>query len=203
MGAPKLMRLLRVKGCVNSSEHYIRAASAGHSANFVAAERIRRMNADTDNVARTNLTRIHSTQGLIDKEGIAEAVGRCRRKHSDDRSTESDFAWVNQVDAHAVLPSFLLIAGSRHLPCQPHAGRVLSDRNFRCHIFSLNNFVILKVNIVPLETESPLSVKAVFYRILHECFGLDDHFDGSRLYRALRTDVRTVKGRGFLRGLAQ
>jgi hypothetical protein len=81
VGPSKFMGFVRVEGCVNPSEDYISSASSGDCSNFVAPESIRGVNADADDVAVFNLNRVYSSQSLIDKVGITEDLGRCRRKH--------------------------------------------------------------------------------------------------------------------------
>ena len=108
MGTAKLMSFGRVEGCVNASEHHVGTAVARHFPNFIAAQRIGRVDADAHNVARLNLVRVCRDKGLVDKAGIAKNPRRRRCKHiqparSDDRRTKRDFAWINEVNAHPML----------------------------------------------------------------------------------------------------
>jgi hypothetical protein len=43
---------------VNASKDNVRAASASHLPDFVAAKRIRSVNADADNISRLNIERV-------------------------------------------------------------------------------------------------------------------------------------------------
>jgi hypothetical protein len=66
VGAAKLMRFVWVEGCVNASEHHLGAAVARHSANFVASERIRRVDTDADDIARLDAVWGYCRQSFID-----------------------------------------------------------------------------------------------------------------------------------------
>ena len=116
MGTAKLMSLGRIEGCVNASEHHVGTAVARHFPNFIAAQRIGRVDPDTDNIAGLNASGIHSSQRFIDKRGIAEGFGSCRRKHvqptrRDYRGPERDFAGINEMNAHTISP---FLGGPRH-----------------------------------------------------------------------------------------
>ncbi len=81
MGATQLMGFVRIQGGVNSSKHHVRAASACQGPNFVAAQSIRGVDADTNDVARLNLSGVYRFQGLIDQAGITKAQRCGRRKN--------------------------------------------------------------------------------------------------------------------------
>src|SRR5207237_7097577 len=84
--------------------------------NVIAAQRVGRVDADTNNIAGLNASGIHGTQGFIDKRGIAKDFGSCRRKHvqptrRDYRGPERDFAGINEMNAHTISP---FLGGPRH-----------------------------------------------------------------------------------------
>ena len=103
---------------MNASEHHVGTAVARHFPNFIAAQRIGRVDPDTDNIAGLNASGIHSSQRFIDKRGIAEGFGSCRRKHvqptrRDYRGPERGFAGINEMNAHTISP---FLRRSRHRP---------------------------------------------------------------------------------------
>ena len=53
--ATQFMGFVRIEGGVNSSKHHVRAASPCQGPNFVAAQRIRGVDADANDIARLNL----------------------------------------------------------------------------------------------------------------------------------------------------
>ena len=57
------MGFVGIKGGVDSSEHHIGAAGACHGPNFVSAESIRGVDADTDDIAGLNLIGIDLRSG--------------------------------------------------------------------------------------------------------------------------------------------
>jgi hypothetical protein len=66
MSAAQLVRFVRVQGCVNSPKHNKSAAISRHLADFVPAQSIRGVDANTDNIAGLNAGRIDSRKGFID-----------------------------------------------------------------------------------------------------------------------------------------
>jgi hypothetical protein len=81
MCAAKLLCFVGVEGCVNSSEHHIRAPSACNCPKLVAAESIGCVDADADNIASLNASWVQSRKGFIDKRGIAKSFRGCCREH--------------------------------------------------------------------------------------------------------------------------
>src|SRR5437762_8042813 len=65
MRTTKLMRFVRIERGVNPSEHDISAAPACDLPDFIAAQRIGRVDADAHNVARLNLVRVCRDKGLV------------------------------------------------------------------------------------------------------------------------------------------
>jgi hypothetical protein len=60
---------------------------------------------------------VRGLKRLVDKAGVAKTPGCRRRKNiqparSNDRDTEGDFTWIDEVNAHSVCFSF----GGLHVP---------------------------------------------------------------------------------------
>ena len=128
MSATELARFIGIQSGVNSSEDNIRAAGASQRPKFVAAQSIRRMDADANNVARRDGFGIKGSEGFIDERGIAKAFWGCCGEYieptgSDYRRTKSYLTRIDQVNTHGltfqisglanVLPLFLQRAGNR------------------------------------------------------------------------------------------
>ena len=60
---------------VNPTENYVGPALARQSPDFVAAQRIRGMNADAHGIAGLNPFRIHRAEGFIHQDGVAKLWG--------------------------------------------------------------------------------------------------------------------------------
>src|SRR5256885_12942075 len=110
MGAAQLMGFVRVERCVDSSEHHIGTTIACYFPDLVAAQGICGVDANADNIAGLNLSRVDRRQRLIHDAGIAKARRcRCRKNiqpsRGNDCSAERDFTWINEVNAHALSPS--------------------------------------------------------------------------------------------------
>jgi hypothetical protein len=73
MGTTQFMGFVWIEGCVNSSEHYVGTAITGYSPDPVAAQSIGRMDANADNIARLDLSRVYGRQSLIHIARVAAA----------------------------------------------------------------------------------------------------------------------------------
>ena len=104
--AAKFDGFLRVESGVNAAKDHIRAALTSYFANFISAQSIRSVNADTDGVAGLNPLRIHLKQSLVHEYGITEN-SRCSGSKnvlpsgSDYRRSKRNAAGINQVNVHA------------------------------------------------------------------------------------------------------
>lgn len=81
MGTTEFMRLIRIEGGVNPSEHHVRPAFACHFANCVTAQRICCMDTDAHNIPSADAPWIHRRERFIDQGGIAERGRRRRRQY--------------------------------------------------------------------------------------------------------------------------
>src|SRR4030095_6924856 len=70
--ATKFMRFVWIEGRVNAAEHHAGASFARHFSNLVAPERIRRVDADADDIATLDGVGVDSDQGFIDQERNSE-----------------------------------------------------------------------------------------------------------------------------------
>jgi hypothetical protein len=98
-------RLLRKQGRVNSAEHDERAALAGEATHLIAPQRVRRVNADPDDVSGTNRHRLERMQSFVDDVWVTETRGSGSGQHveppwRDDGNTEREIARVDKMHAH-------------------------------------------------------------------------------------------------------
>ena len=105
MGAAVLAGLVGIQRRVNAPEHDESTPLAGGAADLVAAIRIRRVDADADNVATFDLRRVKWLQRLVDEMRIPVFAGSRRgeyvepagRNHCD---AERDIARIDEMYAH-------------------------------------------------------------------------------------------------------
>jgi hypothetical protein len=108
--AAQFMGFGGIESGVNAAKHNVGAAFAGHFPNFITAKRVGGVDANTDDVPGLNLEWVYRVQSFIDQTGIAKACGRRCGQHiqparSNDSRTERNFAWIDQMNAHSVVPS--------------------------------------------------------------------------------------------------
>jgi len=68
----ELVRLVRVKGCVHSTEYHKCPSLAGQSANFIAAQSIASVNSNSHNVPSRNATDVQLFQRFVNDYRIAK-----------------------------------------------------------------------------------------------------------------------------------
>jgi hypothetical protein len=123
MGAAELVRLVGIERRVNAAEHHRRSGGPRRGANLVAAQGITGMDADSDDVAGTDLGRVEQGQGLVGEHRIAvDRRGRCgehvqpaRRDHP---NPERHVARVDEV--HGDLAIVGARAAGRLRQAEPH-----------------------------------------------------------------------------------
>ena len=100
-----LQNLFRVQRRVDASVNDPSPSFAGDTADFIAAQRVARVNADADYIARLHIIWIQVLQRFVAKYGIPIFRGRsrCDDKHptgSNDGGPEGCVAWINDVYFH-------------------------------------------------------------------------------------------------------
>ena len=105
MAAAEVERFVRKERGVNAAEDDPRAALARDPADLVAAQRVARMDADADDVARRDGRRVELLERFVDDERVAEIGRRRRREHVEpagrnDGHAKRDMAWIDEVDSH-------------------------------------------------------------------------------------------------------
>ena len=100
--ASEIVRLLRIKSCVNSTEHHKCALLSSQPANLIATQRISGMDSNSNNVAGRNAFGIEGFQSFVNDHRIAKAGGSssgeyiepARRDHP---NTEGLVTRINEI----------------------------------------------------------------------------------------------------------
>src|SRR4030095_9381963 len=100
-----LEHLVRVQRRVDAAVNHVRAARLRRAPDFVAAQRVQRVNADADDVARLDLVEIDLLERLVNDVRIAVLGGRRRREYiqptgCNDSDAKRNVAWIDQVNSH-------------------------------------------------------------------------------------------------------
>src|SRR6185437_6041740 len=113
MSAAEISCLFRIERGMNPAENYVSAAFSRHFADFVTAQSVGRMDANSYYIPRLDSGRVDLKQCLVDKDRVAKTL-RCRTgKHvlparSDNRGSERDGARINEMHVHSgSSPAFL------------------------------------------------------------------------------------------------
>jgi len=118
--ASEFVRLVRVKGCVNSTENHKCPLLASQSADFIAAQCIARVNSNSNNVLSRNASDIQLLQRFVNDYRIAKA-GWCRSgehiepARRDDADAEGPVTWIDEINSQrdcseaVLLPLAILI----------------------------------------------------------------------------------------------
>ena len=106
MRAAAFQGLLRIQRCVDAAEHHVRSPFTRRSTDLVAAQRIARVNSDSDNVTVADPIRVERLQRLVGYDRIAPLPGRRLGQHvqparRDDGHAEGDVTRVDQMNLHA------------------------------------------------------------------------------------------------------
>src|SRR5579871_5552729 len=94
---------------MNTTENYVCATFSGNSSDFVSAQCICRVNADTDNVAFFDRLGIDLRESFVNESWVAEAQRCCRCQHilptrRDHGGTERDTTGIDQMNLHGATP---------------------------------------------------------------------------------------------------
>ena len=105
MRAAELVRLVGIERRMNAAEDDGRAALARLAADFVAAQRVERMDADADDIAARDAVEIDRIERFVDDAGIAVLARRRRGEHveppgRDDGRTKRNIAGIDEVNSH-------------------------------------------------------------------------------------------------------
>ena len=116
VGAAEIVRLVRKERCVDAAEYDLGPALTRGAPDLVATQRIARVDADADDVARLHLLRVERLERLVADDGIPEARRRRGREHEeparrDDGGAERDVAWVHEKHAHSGISRLMVDGG--------------------------------------------------------------------------------------------
>ena len=100
-----LARFVGIERRVDAAEHDRRAALAREAAEVIPAQRVRRVDADADHVARRDALEVERLERFVDDHRRAVVGGRGRGKHvqparRDDGGPERDVRGIDEVYAH-------------------------------------------------------------------------------------------------------
>ena len=116
MCTAKFMSFVWIKGCVNATEYHTGAAFARQSADFVSPERIGGVDANTNHISGLNTGGIYGVEGFVHQRCIPISLrsGRCQHiqpARGYDCGTKGNFTGIDEVNAHAIPPSFKVSPG--------------------------------------------------------------------------------------------
>src|SRR4029077_13768172 len=125
--ASELVRLLRIKCCVNSTEDHKCPLFASQPADFIATQCIARVNSNSNDIPSRNESDIQLLQCFVNDYGIAKAGGCSSGEHieparCDDADAEGPITRIDEVDFHyyslkrACLPVATIIIRSHRFP---------------------------------------------------------------------------------------
>ena len=101
---------------VDAAEDDLGPALTRGAPDLIATQRVARVDADADHVARLHLLRVERFERLVADDGIAEARRRGGREHEqpawrDDGGAEGNVAWVHEKHAHSGISRVMVDGG--------------------------------------------------------------------------------------------
>ena len=116
MRAAEIVRLVREERGVDAAEYDLGPALTRGAPDLVAPQRVPRVDADADDVARLHLLRVERLERLVADDGVPEARRRRGREHEqparrDDGGAERDVAWVHEKHAHSGISRLMVDGG--------------------------------------------------------------------------------------------
>jgi hypothetical protein len=108
MGAAVFEGLIGEQAGVNAAVHDVGTALARRAPDFVATQRVERVDADPDHVAGRHAVDVDLLECFVDHLGIAQSCGCGRGQHIEPSGrnysgSESNVARIDEVDAHQEL----------------------------------------------------------------------------------------------------